>query len=102
MEQIGAAITDELRTIIEYHNCRVYLLQPNGTTLLPIAFRGELFNEYEEETLEELVTELGEGMTGWVAEHGSRCSHRTRRKSSSRSRSKAPTTSSNRCCWCRW
>jgi PAS domain S-box-containing protein len=69
VEQIGTAITDELRTIIEYHNCRVYLLQANGTTLLPIAFRGELFNEYEQETLEELVTELGEGMTGWVAQH---------------------------------
>ena len=69
VEEVGAAITDELRTIIDYHNCRVYLLQPNGHTLLPIAFRGEIFHEYEEETLEELVTEIGEGMTGWVAEH---------------------------------
>ena len=69
VEEVGAAITGELRTIIDYHNCRVYLLQPNGHTLLPIAFRGEIFHEYAEETLEELVTEIGEGMTGWVAEH---------------------------------
>ena len=70
VETIGAAITAELRTIVEYHNCRVYLLQPDGRTLLPIAFRGEYFAEYEEETLEELVTAVGEGMTGWVAETG--------------------------------
>lgn len=70
VEAIGEAITAELRPIVEYHNCRVYLLQPDGRTLLPIAFRGEYFAEYEEETLEELVTTVGKGMTGWVAETG--------------------------------
>jgi PAS domain S-box-containing protein len=70
VEAIGEAITAELRTIVEYHNCRVYLLQPDGRTLLPIAFRGQYFSEYEEETLEELVTQVGEGMTGWVAATG--------------------------------
>ena len=70
VEEIGAAITAELRTIIDYHNCRVYLLQDDGITLMPIAFRGELFKEYEEETLEELVTTMGEGMTGHVAATG--------------------------------
>ena len=58
VEAIGEAITAELRTIVEYHNCRVYLLQPDDRTLLPIAFRGEYFTEYEEETLDELVTPL--------------------------------------------
>ena len=67
--KIGESITAELRTIIDYHNCRVYLLEPNGHTLTPVAFRGELFDEYGQETLDELVTEMGEGMTGWVAEH---------------------------------
>ena len=73
VESIGEAITGELRTIVEYHNCRVYLLQPDGRTLTPIAFRGQYFAdyaEYAEETLEELVTEVGEGMTGWVAQTG--------------------------------
>jgi PAS domain S-box-containing protein len=65
---IAAAITGELRTIVDYHNCRVYLLQDDRTTLMPIAFRGELFSEYEEETLEQLVTLVGEGITGHVAE----------------------------------
>jgi PAS domain S-box-containing protein len=68
VEEIGSAITAELRTIIDYHNCRVYLLQPDGITLFPIAFRGELFTEYATETLDELVTIVGEGITGHVAE----------------------------------
>jgi PAS domain S-box-containing protein len=69
-QEIGAAITAELRTIIDYHNCRVYVLQEDGRTLLPIAFRGEMlfdFPEYADETLDELVTEVGEGITGHVA-----------------------------------
>ena len=67
VEEIAAAITAELRTIIDYHNCRVYLLQPDGDTLFPVAFRGELFTDYATESLPELVTKLGEGITGHVA-----------------------------------
>jgi PAS domain S-box-containing protein len=65
--EIANAITVELRTIIDYHNCRVYLLS-GETTLMPVAFRGELTTEYGEEKLEELITELGEGITGTVAQ----------------------------------
>jgi PAS domain S-box-containing protein len=64
---IANAITVELKTIIDYHNCRVYLLGSDGWTLEPAAFRGEL-TEYEGETYEELVTHVGEGITGHVAE----------------------------------
>ncbi len=64
--EIGNTITSELRTIIDYHNCRVYLLQ-NETVLMPIAFRGELTTEYEGEDLNELITDVGEGITGHVA-----------------------------------
>jgi signal transduction histidine kinase/GAF domain-containing protein len=67
VEDIGAAITRELRTIIDYHNCRVYVLMPDGISLHPIAFRGELFSEYEHETLEELAIDVGTGITGHVA-----------------------------------
>ena len=52
--EIGSAITSELRTIIDYHNCRVYLLQSDRSTLMPIAFRGELTTEYFEEDLDTL------------------------------------------------
>ncbi|HJQ73127.1 MAG TPA: hypothetical protein VJ887_06910, partial [Actinomycetota bacterium] len=43
VSEIAAAITDELHTILDYHNCRVYVMQDDGSTLLPIAFRGEIF-----------------------------------------------------------
>jgi signal transduction histidine kinase/putative methionine-R-sulfoxide reductase with GAF domain len=65
---VGEAITAELHTLIDYHSCRVYLLQPDGRTLFPIAFRGRLTDEYEGETIEQLLTEVGEGITGRVAE----------------------------------
>jgi PAS domain S-box-containing protein len=70
VQEIGSAITAELRTIIDYHNCRVYLVQPDAVTLMPVAFRGELFKDYEEERLEDLISTVGEGMTGHVAASG--------------------------------
>ncbi|MEX2203962.1 MAG: ATP-binding protein [Actinomycetota bacterium] len=66
---IGQAITGELKTLIDYHNCRIYLLQPDGETLFPVEFRGSL-GEYHGETYEELVTKMGEGFTGRAAETG--------------------------------
>jgi PAS domain S-box-containing protein len=68
VREIAAAITAELRTIIDYHNCRVYVLEDDGVTLVPAAFRGELFSEYETEAVEGLITKVGEGITGTVAE----------------------------------
>lgn len=67
--EIGSAITGELRTIIDYHSCRVYLLQPDDLTLYPVSFRGEMFSDYEKDTVETLITEIGQGITGYVAEH---------------------------------
>jgi GAF domain-containing protein len=69
VQGIGETITAELRSLIDYHNCRIHLLQPDGDTLLPIAFRGELL-EYQGETFDALVTKLGEGITGRVAVTG--------------------------------
>jgi K+-sensing histidine kinase KdpD len=66
VSEIGRAITDELSELIDYHNCRVYVLEPDGQTLLPIAFKGRL-SDYEGETLEALLTKVGEGLTGHVA-----------------------------------
>src|SRR5690242_5279300 len=67
--QIGEAITGELRELIDYHNCRVFQLQPDGETLMPVAFRGEL-TEYQGHTFEALLTKAGEGITGHVAASG--------------------------------
>jgi diguanylate cyclase (GGDEF)-like protein len=65
--QIGTTIVSELRTLVDYHNGRVYLR--DGDQLLPIAFRGEL-GDYGDETAEVLVCAVGEGITGHVAETG--------------------------------
>ena len=51
--QIGDAITAELKTLIDYHSCRVYLLAEDGVALIPIVFRGDL-TEYQSDTYEEL------------------------------------------------
>jgi PAS domain S-box-containing protein len=67
--QIAEAITVELRTLIDYHNCRIYLLGEDADTLYPIVFLGEL-TEYEGETYEELITHVGEGFTGHAVQTG--------------------------------
>jgi PAS domain S-box-containing protein len=69
VQEIGEEITNELHTIIDYHSCRVYILQPDGVTLKPVAFQGALFSDYEHETYEGLVTSVGEGITGHVAQY---------------------------------
>src|SRR4029453_4230371 len=63
---IGEAITTELKTLIDYHNGRIYLLLEDGLTLWPVTFRGEL-HDNERETPEELGTQVGEGIPGYAA-----------------------------------
>jgi diguanylate cyclase (GGDEF)-like protein len=66
VREIGEAIVAELRMLVDYHSCRVYLAE--GDTLVPIAVRGDV--ESEQETLSELRVEIGFGITGRVAETG--------------------------------
>ena len=63
---IGHAIATELRQLIDYHNVRVYRLI--GRDLVPVAMLGQV-GEYVDETPDQLRTTVGEGITGWVAEH---------------------------------
>ena len=69
VRQIGETVFTEIHSLIPYHNCRVNLLDVDGETLSPIAFGGELL-EYQGESEEVLVTKVGEGITGRVAETG--------------------------------
>lgn len=67
VRHIADTISDELRTLIDYHNCRVYLTE--GTQLVPVAFRGEFMadgNTIPEPT----VVEFGEGIAGRAASTG--------------------------------
>jgi HD-GYP domain-containing protein (c-di-GMP phosphodiesterase class II)/putative methionine-R-sulfoxide reductase with GAF domain len=66
VRDIGATITTELRSLIDYHSCRVYILE--GDRVVPIAVRGEF--DYEHETPEALAAMVGEGITGRVAQTG--------------------------------
>jgi diguanylate cyclase (GGDEF)-like protein len=67
--QIGQTIVEELRTMIDYHNARVYLLSDDGHTLEPVAFGG-VISEYAGETFDALRCQMGEGITGTAAVRG--------------------------------
>jgi diguanylate cyclase (GGDEF)-like protein len=67
IDEIGRTIVEETGGIIDYHNARVYLVE--GSDVVPIAFEGRV-GAYEFVDLTLLRCKLGEGFTGWVAEHG--------------------------------
>jgi diguanylate cyclase (GGDEF)-like protein len=69
VSSLGETIVSGLRGMVDYHNVRVYVVEDDGVTLEPIAFRGVL-TEYDDETLDALRTVLGEGITGIAAEEG--------------------------------
>ena len=67
VSEIGAAICIELRQLIDYHNVRVYRVEADEVE--PVAWRGEV-GVYVGEDGQQLRLRVGEGITGWVAEHG--------------------------------
>ena len=67
VEAIGRAIVEETRRFIDYHNARVYLIEDDA--VVPFAFEGSV-GAYEQVDLSLLRCRLGEGFTGWVAQHG--------------------------------
>ena len=64
VKQIGTVIATELRALIDYHNCRVSLVE--GDDVIPIAFVGQFTSETRE-PMEILACKVGEGITGRVA-----------------------------------
>ena len=68
VEAVGRAVVEETRRIIDYHNARVYLVEPPDL-VVPIAFEGRV-GAYNEVDLDLLRCRLGEGFTGWVALNG--------------------------------
>ena len=67
VDEIGRTIVEETGGIIDYHNARVYLIE--GSDVVPIAFEGRV-GAYDIVDMALLTCTLGEGFTGWVAEHG--------------------------------
>ncbi len=68
VRQIGDEIAAELRSLIAYHNCRVFVV--DGEELVPVAFRGEFVGDTVALPLELLRTKIGSGITGRCAETG--------------------------------
>ena len=68
VESVGRTVVEETRRIIDYHNARVYLVEPPDQ-VVPIAFEGRV-GAYEHVDFDLLRCHVGEGFTGWVAQHG--------------------------------
>ena len=64
---VAEAVADELRAIVDYHACRVYVLE-EPDDLVPIVAAGD--NGYETIALHDLALKVGEGFAGWVAANG--------------------------------
>jgi diguanylate cyclase (GGDEF)-like protein len=67
VREIGNVIANELRSLIDYHNCRVFVVE--GDDVRPIAFVGT-FSSLAKTSMDVLVTKVGWGLTGRVAATG--------------------------------
>ena len=67
---IGEAIVAEARTLADYHDIRIYRVDRERGMCDPIAFTREMLDGQPEDPEALLRVAIGEGFTGWVAEHG--------------------------------
>ena len=67
---IGEAIVAEARTLADYHDIRIYRVDRARGMCDPIAFTREMLEGQPEDAEALLRVAVGEGFTGWVAEHG--------------------------------
>ena len=67
VREIGDAIVNELRMLVDYHSCRLYVVEED--LLVPVAWRGDL-DPHSDESVEALTCRIGEGFTGRAAETG--------------------------------
>ncbi len=68
VREIGEAIAGELRSLIDYHNSRVFV--SDGDELALVSFRGELSSSAPALPVDLLRMRVGEGITGRCAELG--------------------------------
>lgn len=67
---IGEAIVAEARTLADYHDIRIYRVDRERGMCDPIAFTREMLDGQTSDPEAALRVAIGEGFTGWVAEHG--------------------------------
>ena len=61
--EVGQVVVNQLRTLIDYHSCRFYVVSPDGETLQPVALLG-IGRAYQADNVDDLVCAVGEGITG--------------------------------------
>src|SRR5207249_7924712 len=66
VREVGNVIATELRSLIDYHNCRVFVVE--GENVRPIAFVGAFAGA--QTSMDVLACKLGEGITGHVGATG--------------------------------
>jgi len=66
--EICATIGQAITTLLPYDQCRIYLLEDDAKALRPVYFSDTKRGEYEGVTAATLALEVGQGITGWVAE----------------------------------
>jgi len=59
---VASMINQELNQLIDYHSCRLFLLDQEHYVLIPIAFPGS--------TQHEMRIKIGNGFAGWIAQYG--------------------------------
>jgi HD-GYP domain-containing protein (c-di-GMP phosphodiesterase class II) len=67
VREIGETIVTELRSLIDYHNCRIFVVE--GEELVPVAFHGGFATDVPS-VMEALRCRVGQGITGRCAELG--------------------------------
>lgn len=67
VRELGPTIARELRTLIDYSTCRVYIRE--GECLIPISLEGDV-GVYGDDTDQLLRCEMGEGIAGTAARDG--------------------------------
>jgi diguanylate cyclase (GGDEF)-like protein len=67
VREIGEVIADELRLLMDYHNCRVLVI--DGDEMVPVAFRGQLTG-FDGTNVNFPRRKVGEGITGRAATTG--------------------------------
>lgn len=67
LDLIANTIPRETKRLIDYHACRVHVVQ--GDEAIAVAMHSE-HEEYTRDSLDQFKVRLGEGLTGWVALHG--------------------------------
>jgi diguanylate cyclase (GGDEF)-like protein len=68
VRELAETIADELRSLIDYHNCRVSFI--DGDDVIPVAFRGDFTTDNVALPLDLLRCKVGEGITGRAAATG--------------------------------